>query len=110
MSQWESEADFQRTVTGLARRMGWAVFHTTQSTLVLADGRKIGDRASKGFPDLVLVREVVLFRELKTDKGRTSPEQVEWINRLEQAGANVAIWRPAQFDAVIAPALARWHK
>ena len=55
------------------------------------------------FPDLVLVREDrVLFRELKTMKGRTTPDQKKWLELLNAAGHDAAVWRPVQwFDRTI---------
>lgn len=54
----------------------------------------------KGFPDLVLVgNKGVLFRELKSDKGRPDTEQAVWLERLRAAGANVGVWRPDDLHA-----------
>ncbi|MFZ8417681.1 VRR-NUC domain-containing protein, partial [Staphylococcus aureus] len=50
-----------------------------------------------GFPDLVLVhgdRGRILYRELKSTKGRVSPAQTEWINDLISAGQDAGVWRP----------------
>jgi len=79
----EAEDDFQRWVTDFADWHGWAWYHVT-------DSRK----TKPGFPDLVLVRERVLYRELKTDTGRLTPEQAGWLNRLTAAGADAGVWRP----------------
>lgn len=50
----------------------------------------------KGFPDLVVVGDNgVLFRELKANGGRISPEQRAWLDRLAFARANVAVWHPS---------------
>lgn len=49
-----------------------------------------------GFLDLVLAGlGGVKFRELKSDTGRLSPEQKVWMVRLDAAGADVGVWRPA---------------
>ena len=42
----------------------------------------------------------VLFRELKTDTGRIRPEQATWLSRLQLAGADADIWRPADMPRV----------
>ena len=61
----------------------------------------VGDAGSAGFPDLVMVRERVVFAELKTDKCRLRPKQVECLDALEKAGAEVYVWRPKDFDTIL---------
>ena len=84
-----TEKDFQHTVVEAAKLYGWIHYHTYLSK-----------RSPSGFPDLVLVRDRVLFRELKTDKGKLSPHQKLWGVKLTDAGADWAIWRPAQLQAI----------
>ena len=51
-----------------------------------------------GFPDLVLAREgVVIFAELKAEKGRLRPDQEKWIAAL---GA-CYVWRPSDWPAIL---------
>ncbi len=83
-----SEEVLQRRVVDIARSCGWLAYHTYDSR-----------RSVAGFPDLVLVHAAhgtgrVLFRELKTMKGRVSTAQKRWIDKLAVAGADVAVWRP----------------
>lgn len=49
----------------------------------------------KGFPDLagVLPSGKFFAIEIKTDKGRLSPEQVEWITKLNLSGAIAVVLR-----------------
>lgn len=54
-------------------------------------------RCPAGFPDLVIVGKRVLYRELKSQTGIVSVRQVEWLLRLEQAGADAEVWRPEQW-------------
>lgn len=91
------EDEWQATVVELARTLGWRVAHFRPArtkddwrTPVAADG--------KGFPDLVLVRDRVVYAELKSDRGALRPDQREWIAALEAAGQEVYIWRPIDFD------------
>lgn len=86
------EAGFQAAVLDLARLGRWLVHHTPDSR------RSTG----KGFPDLVLVHALrgVLFRELKTSTGRMTPEQMGWQSALTAAGADYAVWTPADMEEI----------
>lgn len=79
----ESELGFQGWAVDLALLRGWLVYHTFNSK-----------HSVKGFPDLVLVREKVLYRECKRDSEDLTAEQAEWLTRLERAGADAGVWRP----------------
>jgi hypothetical protein len=93
-----TETELQDAVIGCARLLGWLVAHFRPAltkhgwrTPVAADG--------KGFPDLVLAHPLhgVLWRELKDAAGKVTVEQAIWLSRLEAAGADVAVWRPADW-------------
>ena len=89
---YRREADFQRGVIELARLCGWQVHYTTDSR-----------RSTPGFPDLVLwhpVHRRLMFRELKTQRGALNPSQKEVLQSLAEAGADVGVWRPADWDAI----------
>ncbi len=84
---FDSEKDFQDSVCELAKWHGCMVYHTHDSR-----------RSEPGFPDLVIVgTHGVLFRELKTERGRLTGPQNDWLGRLARAGANAAVWRPADW-------------
>ena len=70
-----SEKEFQSQIVQLARLQGWLVYHTFDSR-----------RSEPGFPDLVLAHEEggVLFREIKTDTGKTTGAQELWLQVLLQ--------------------------
>ena len=86
------ESVFQEHVIRLARALGWNYFHVYNSR-----------RSQPGYPDLHLWHPVhgQLFRELKTMKGRQSPDQVKVERSLRAAGADVKVWRPAELDGLI---------
>jgi len=95
-----SEADWERSLVALAAINGWKVagFRTAQvgkswQTPVRHD--------AKGWPDLVLVRDRVIFVELKTDKGRLRPDQEKWIADLRKANQVVYVWRPSDWDEAV---------
>lgn len=86
-----SEREFTQIVVDLARREGWWRYHTYRS-----------ERSQPGFPDEVLVRERIVFAELKTEKGRLAPAQEECVDRLRAAGAEVHVWRPSDLVEIAA--------
>lgn len=89
-----TEADWQATVVDLAHHLGWLVAHFRPArtrdgwaTPVAYDG--------KGFPDLVLARNgQVRIIELKTDTGRLTSRQHDWIYEL---GDHAHVIRPADW-------------
>lgn len=84
MADQMSEATLQARVERLAVDLGWLPYHTYNSR-----------RSRAGFPDLVLVRDSrIVWRELKTSRGKPSAEQREWLAALKKANADVGIWRP----------------
>jgi len=97
-----SERDFTAQVIALAQLNGFRVAHFRPA--MTAKGWRTpvqGDGA--GFPDLVLVRGCrLIFAELKATKGRVSPDQTEWLARLMGAGAECYIWRPDDWDEIVA--------
>lgn len=94
-----SEREFLDQVIDLARHCGWLVHH--QRPARTAQGWRSAIQGHKGFPDLVLVRgSYVLFVELKTDRGKTTLEQDDWLDRLRTAGAFAVVWRPEDWDTI----------
>lgn len=87
-----TEAQLQSAVMDLAKLSGYELcYHVYDSR-----------RSQPGFPDLVLAsvsRKRLLFRELKTTGGRLSPAQADCIVILEEAGADVGIWRPVDLQS-----------
>jgi hypothetical protein len=83
------EKDFMAAVVALAKKRGFLVYHPF-------DSRK----STAGFPDLVLVRERVIFAELKTDIGKTTADQERWIEGLGYAKAEVHLWRPEDWAEI----------
>lgn len=88
-----TEAQWQRTVTDLATRLGWC-WYAPPKAGVRALGSVRGTVA--GFPDLTLVRHgSLVFAELKRETGSVSPAQDEWLSLLRATGAVVRVWRPS---------------
>lgn len=86
-----TEADFQAQIVALAEAKNWLCYHTHDSR-----------RSQPGFPDLVLVRgSTVLFLEVKAEKGKLSPAQLEWMVGLKGVRyVHAATVRPSDWDEV----------
>lgn len=92
-----AERDWQQQIVDAATRFGWRHYHTHDSR-----------RSTAGFPDLVLVRPPdLLFVEVKTDAGRVTGAQKDWLADLDRVGAEVHVWRPKDASAVWARLSAR---
>jgi hypothetical protein len=85
-----TEKQFQSQVVELAKTLRWSVYHTFDSR-----------HSTAGYPDLTLVRERIIFAELKVGRGKLSPAQIEWRDLLVNAGASWCLWRPADWDAIV---------
>lgn len=98
----ETEADFLSWVIDIAHLHGYLVAHFRPAltargwrTPVQADG--------KGFPDLVLVNPEkgrLIFAELKSEKGKLSLEQKQWIDALDYTEVEMYVWRPDKRDSI----------
>jgi hypothetical protein len=85
-----SEQELQTLVIELAKRTGWTVYHTHDSR-----------HSEKGFPDLVMIGHgMILFRELKTERGKLSADQERWRDLLVGAGCDWRCWRPSNWSSV----------
>lgn len=78
-----SEAELERHVRRITADLGLLAYHTRTS---------IGSQ--RGFPDWVIAGRPVLYRELKTQRGKLTAQQTQWLDTLVQCGQNVGIWRP----------------
>lgn len=79
-------------VIELSSLSGWLCYHTHDSR-----------RSQAGFPDLVMIRgERLIFAELKSEKGKTSSQQDEWLSALKGSRqGEVYVWRPSDWDELV---------
>jgi hypothetical protein len=93
------EEDFQKAVCGFAAASGYLVHYQRRSGFVGADGTWKGSGPA-GFPDVVLAKpnRNPIFCELKTERGRLRPDQIEWMTTL---GAYHRVWRPRDARDII---------
>jgi hypothetical protein len=92
-----TEGELQYAVIELAHVLGWKCAHFRPAMNARGEWRTPVQADGKGFPDLVLVRDRVLYRELKSARGTLSVEQQDWLHALKLAGADVDVWRPEQW-------------
>lgn len=95
-----TEAAFQQQVIALAKLYGWRVAHFRPAQNAKGEWRTPVAADGRGFPDLVLVRDKVLFAELKTSTGKLTRDQVEWGGALLKAGATWTRWRPEDWATI----------
>ena len=98
-----NEAQFQNTVIDLAQKLGWKVAHFRSAqtakgwrTPVQADGA--------GFPDLLMIRlrdGRCVVAEIKSEKGRLSELQAEWLCAFGDAGVKYYVWRPEDLGPTV---------
>lgn len=83
-----SEAVLLAHVRDAVKKLGGICYHTHDSR-----------RSEAGFFDLVIVTAAgsLLFRELKSEKGKLSDEQEEWWRQLVRANADAGVWRPTHW-------------
>jgi len=77
-----NERELQGQIIQLAKLYQWKFFHAT-----------ISQFSEPGWPDLVLVRDRVLFREVKTNSGKLTTAQKQWLDALLWAGQDASVWR-----------------
>ena len=87
-----TERDLREQVRDLCNLFGWKMYFSWTSI-----------HSPRGFPDLVLAnpeQKRVIFAELKSDKGKVTPQQEEWLSTLKACGQTVYVWRPADIEAI----------
>mgnify|MGYP001569186068 CR=1 FL=1 len=89
-----SERELSQSVVDLARVLKWKVHRTWLSI-----------HSPAGMTDLILARKgQLLFVELKSEKGKLSPAQLEWIDALHTVGdfnegVRTYVWRPSDWHS-----------
>ncbi|MFA5317167.1 MAG: VRR-NUC domain-containing protein [Dehalococcoidales bacterium] len=84
-----TEAQFQAQIIQLAKLYGWKIYHTH-------DSRK----SEAGFPDLCLVKDNrLIFWEVKSDKGKLSSEQWDWLTCLKKV-AQAEVVQPHSWEYI----------
>ena len=104
----ETEEQFLQRVIHLAHALGWKVAHFRPVRIQRANGSVYYETPvaadGKGFPDLVMVRDRVLFVELKRENGKLDPAQEEWRDAIAGGGGQHYTFKPrhwAQIEALL---------
>lgn len=84
-----SEKEFMGQVVEYARWCNWLVYHTHDCR-----------RSTAGFLDLVLVRQIVVWAELKSEHGVLTQAQMDWMSALRAAGQTVYLWTPRDWPEI----------
>jgi hypothetical protein len=96
----QREDGFQGQVMELAQLRGWLVVHL-ENIQTAAGSWTVGvSPDGEGFPDTLLVRDRIVFAELKTEEGRLSPKQKLWRDALRAAKQEYYLWRPRDFPLI----------
>ena len=86
-----TEKQLQSTILDALGYMGWKTYHTFDSR-----------RSNPGFPDIVAVKGGrVMAVELKSEKGKIRPEQIEWLDALSITPTETHLVRPSTMDSFL---------
>lgn len=92
------EKEFQAVVIEAARTLGYYVGYFRHVNDVRRGWISPAAADGVGWPDFVIVgRGRILYRETKRRKGKLSPDQAAWGERITNAGGDWAVWTPADW-------------
>ncbi len=104
--KFASEDEFQAEVIVLAHTLGWRAAHFRKVRVARKDGSVYWQTPvaadGKGFVDLVLCRERIVWIELKMPGGRIDPDQGAWHKALKDAGQELYVFYPADWKEIVA--------
>lgn len=91
-----TEAELQNAVIDLAHLLHWRVAHFRPART--ETGWRTPMQGDRGFPDLVLANgDLVVFAELKSDRGQVTDDQREWLTAVNVPGVLAVVWRPVDW-------------
>jgi hypothetical protein len=96
-----SEAQWQQRVADLADVRGWLWMHLRPARTTQGWRTPISGPLGAGWPDLLLCRGPRLVAlELKSARGRVTPQQEAVLAALAAAGVETHVARPSEWDTV----------
>ena len=87
-----TEKDLREQIRDLCKLFGWTMYFSWTSI-----------HSPRGFPDLVLAnpeKKRIIFAELKSEDGKVTETQREWLNALTACDQEVYLWRPSNIEAI----------
>jgi len=87
-----TEKDLREQIRTLCKLFGWRFLFTWTSI-----------HSPKGMLDLFLInaeQKRVIFAELKSEKGKMTPEQQQVFDELKACGQEVYLWRPGDIEDI----------
>ena len=114
-----TEKQFSQQVEDLLNLYGWHWCHFRPART--EEGWRTALSGHQGFPDYIATHPPrLIFAELKSEKGKITPEQEEWLGMLRECGSypsssflddkgltlvyqrlGVYLWRPSDFETII---------
>lgn len=96
-----NEHSIQNLIRIELSKLGYAVFRINSGKVRMSDGRWFDTGVPKGFSDLIACKDGrIAFIEVKTETGKASPEQLNFIEQMKtRYGCQAGIARSVE-DAV----------
>ncbi len=107
VNEMMSEREWQDRIIYELIMHGWRWYHMGDSRTVSRGPKglpvtRFGSATGKGYPDLFAVRRNrAIAIEVKSQKGRVSREQRDWLADLAATGIETYVWRPADLATML---------
>lgn len=97
-----TEREYTTMVLELLGTFGWRRVHFRPATVRSGKWATHGSGDITGWPDIFAVRgRRLLALELKVGKGKTTPDQDDWLSALGHAGVEAHVVRPSDWDRLV---------
>lgn len=96
-----SEENFQQMFEDFTISCGWLTYHFRAAQTKDGEWVTPVSGSGAGFLDNVCVRERVVYAELKSERGELSFEQSKLVERLQECGEEVYVWKPSDWKAIV---------
>ena len=96
-----TEREWMAQVTQAAELYGWTWVHFRPAQTSKGWRTPVSGPNGAGYFDLELVRDRIIYAELKRQDGRLDPSQKAVHDRYRAAGADVRVWRPSDLPEVL---------